>query len=355
MARKVLLICGILASLVYVGVDILVGILYEGYSFIDQAVSELFAIGTPTSHLVVSLFSLSSTLLVAFAVGVWLSSGRSRALRVMALTIVGNAANSLVLWNFFPMHMRGAEPTFTDTMHAILAINPFVLLSIGLAVVAFRNWFRFYSIGTILILVMPAIFAFSYVGNLVANQPTPWLGLAERISQYGNQLWQVVLAIVLLRAQDTKRRTDPGAQTRETLNFLQILKAGVIYFLVIFGAGFVLGPIRILWAVPRFGTRMAELMETPIMLVVTILAARWIVRHLVLPPTASIRLGMGCIALVLMLLGKFTLMLWLRGLSISNYLASRDPVSGTIYYVMLGIFAAMPILVVRRDDTKKEI
>jgi hypothetical protein len=104
-----------------------------------------------------------------------------------------------------------------------------------------------------------------------------------------------------------------------------ILKAGVLYFSIVFGAGFVLGPIRILWVVPRFGTRMAELMETPIMFVVIIIAARWIVRRLALPPTASSRLGMGSIALGLMLVAEFTLVLWFRGLSISEYLASRVP------------------------------
>jgi hypothetical protein len=126
---------------------------------------------------------------------------------------------------------------------------------------------------------------------------------------------------------------------------MQILKAGVLYFVLVFGAGFVLGPIRILGAVPRFGTRMAELMETPIMFVVTIVAARWIVRRLTLPSTTSIRLGMGAIALGLMLIAEFTLVLWLQGLSISEYLASRDPVSGTVYYVMLGFFSIMPLLV----------
>ena len=129
---------------------------------------------------------------------------------------------------------------------------------------------------------------------------------------------------------------------------MQILKAGVPYFALVFGAGFVLGPIRILWVVPRFGTRMAELMETPIMFVVIIVAARWIVRRLALPSTASIRLGMGSLALGLMLVAEFTLVLWLRGLSISEYLASRDPVSGMVYYAMLGVFAIMPLLVARR-------
>jgi hypothetical protein len=129
---------------------------------------------------------------------------------------------------------------------------------------------------------------------------------------------------------------------------MRIVKAGVVYFAIVFGAGFVLGPIRILWAVPRYGTRVAELMETPIMLVVTIVAARWIVRRLALPSTPSIRLGIGFLALGLLLVAEFTLVLWLRGLSISEYLASRDPVSGTVYYVLLGVFALMPVLVARR-------
>ena len=129
---------------------------------------------------------------------------------------------------------------------------------------------------------------------------------------------------------------------------MRIMKAGVLYFALVFGAGFVLGPIRILWVVPRFGTRIAELMEAPIMFAVIIVTARWIVRRLAVPYTLSIRLGMGCVALGLLLVAEFTLVLWLRGLSISDYLASRDPVSGTVYYMMLGVFAIMPLLVARR-------
>jgi type IV secretory pathway TrbD component len=53
---------------------------------------------------------------------------------------------------------------------------------------------------------------------------------------------------------------------------------------------------------------------------------------------------MGGIALCLLLVAEFGLVLWLRGLSIREYLATRDPVSGTVYYVMLGAFALMPLL-----------
>ena len=197
--RKVLVICGIAASLLYVATDIAASLRYPGYSFTDQAVSELFAMGAPTSRVVVAFFTVSSCLFAAFAVGVWLSSVGNRALCIMAFMILGNAIDTMLLWNLFPMHMRGIEPTLTDTMHGLLAINPFVLLTIASGIAAFRGWFRWYSVGTMLLLLITASLAFLYVPEVIANRPTPGLGIAERLPQYSHQLWHTVLAIVLLR------------------------------------------------------------------------------------------------------------------------------------------------------------
>ena len=160
--------------------------------------SELFAIGTPTSHLVVTLFTISSLLFIAFALGVWLISSDKRILRALSIMIFGNAVNSLILWNFFPMHMRGIQPSFTDTMHGILAINPFVLVSIILGAVYFKNWFRYYSIVTILLLMIMVVFAVPKALLVYENRPTPGLGIMERASQYGHQLWHAMLAMVFL-------------------------------------------------------------------------------------------------------------------------------------------------------------
>jgi len=128
----------------------------------------------------------------------------------------------------------------------------------------------------------------------------------------------------------------------------QTLKAGVFYFALVFAAGFVLGTIRTLWIVPRVGARTAELMETPIMFAVTVLAARWVARRLLLPPTVATRLGFGFVALGLLLITEFTVVLWLRGLTIREYLAGRDTVAGTVYLIMLVVFALMPLLVARK-------
>ena len=138
------------------------------------------------------------------------------------------------------------------------------------------------------------------------------------------------------------------SDARERSPFLAILKSGVLYFALVFGAGFVLGPIRILWAVPRFGTRAAELMEAPIMLGVIVVAAWWIVRRLGVPNTLPRRIGMGCLALGPLLAAEFALVLRLRGLSFADYLADRDPVAGTVYCLLLGALAVMPLFVHRR-------
>ena len=132
---------------------------------------------------------------------------------------------------------------------------------------------------------------------------------------------------------------------------MKILKAGMLYFALVFGAGFVLGPIRMLWVVPRVGTRIAELMESPIMLVVIIVAARWLVRRLAVPPEPSSRLGMGFLALALLMIAEISLVGPLQGYSVNEYFSSRDPISGAVYYVMLLVYALMPFLLAQRRNT----
>jgi MFS family permease len=129
-----------------------------------------------------------------------------------------------------------------------------------------------------------------------------------------------------------------------------ILKAATTYFVLVFGAGFVLGPIRILFIVPRFGVRVAELIEAPIMLVVIVLAAKWLVRRFSLARNA---LPVGFLALSFMIAFEFTLVLWLRGLTPAEYFRDRDPVSGTVYYLMLLVFAVMPFLISHKARSNK--
>ena len=116
---------------------------------------------------------------------------------------------------------------------------------------------------------------------------------------------------------------------------------GAVYFSLVFGVGFLLGTVRVLFVEPRLGERWAELAETPLMLLAIFLAARFIVRHFPAPNQASYFVS-GGVALLLLVLVEFSVVLGIRGQSLTEYFAERDPVAGGVYVLMLTIFAAMP-------------
>lgn len=127
----------------------------------------------------------------------------------------------------------------------------------------------------------------------------------------------------------------------------KIFQSAVFYFALVFTAGFLLGTVRVLFIVPKLGARTSELLEAPLMLLVSWMAARWVVRRLAVAPGLPGRLGMGGLALVFMLAAEFGLVLWLRGISLRQYFATRDPVAGAVYYIALGVFAMLPAVVRR--------
>jgi hypothetical protein len=199
--RKTLLLCGIISSLVYVTVDLLAAMSYEGYSYTSQTVSELIAIGAPTRAVVASLMVTYGLLIFAFAAGVWRSAGENHALRFVAAGLIGKEVLGSIVTVFFPIHMRGIEGTFSDTMHGLLTLVGSVcyLVAMGFGAAAFGKRFRLYSLGTMLILVTFGVLAGQEIPRLTANLPTPWLGVWERINIFAAMLWIAVLAIALLR------------------------------------------------------------------------------------------------------------------------------------------------------------
>ena len=199
MAMKALLACGILASLLYAVADALGAVAWPGYSHASQTVSELMAIGAPSRPLVLSLMTVRSLFLLAFALGVaWSAPGRW-AVRLSAILLVADAVVGQTTASFFPVPQRGA--TGSSIMHVIgtglelLAI----ILSMGFAAAAFGKRFRLYSIATIAILLVFGAVAGSGLSRIDAQLPTPWLGIIERINIYAYLLWMAVLAIVILR------------------------------------------------------------------------------------------------------------------------------------------------------------
>jgi hypothetical protein len=131
------------------------------------------------------------------------------------------------------------------------------------------------------------------------------------------------------------------------------LKAGVVYFLLIFAVGWILGPIRELWAVPHFGRMAAMLSEAFIMLVAMIVAARWVIRRFHVSRTLPATISMGIVAIGLLFPAEIAGVVWVRGLSLREYLASFVTGPGVISLLMLLVFGAMPTLVTRAGSVSR--
>jgi hypothetical protein len=110
-----------------------------------------------------------------------------------------------------------------------------------------------------------------------------------------------------------------------------------------FGVGWILGPIRELWAVPHFGRVQATLAEAVIVLIAMVVAARWVIRRFAVPQTAATAIGL--VALGLLIPAEIAGVVFVRGLSLHGYFASLLTAPGVISLIMLLLFAAMPALI----------
>lgn len=190
---------------------------WEGYNSTTQTVSELFAIDSPSRSFVVPLFLLHDMLLITFAVGLRRTAQEKRALHVVAFFLVVIGAVGLVATSFFPIHLRGVEGTLTDTLHGILTavIVLFIVLAIGFGARAFGELFCVYSAVTLVTLLVFGALAGMDAPRVAANEPTPWLGIFERINIGGYLLWLLVLAVALLRTTSLQTAAGPAAARKE--------------------------------------------------------------------------------------------------------------------------------------------
>jgi len=196
------LACGILSSLLYAAMNVVVPMWYEGYSLSSQTVSELSAIGAPTRTLWIWLGALYSLLVICFGWGVWKSAGANHALRALgAVTLV----NGVFMLYWPPMHMRGAEFTLTDAMHIVWTVATvlLMLLAMGFGAAAFGKRFRLYSIVTMVILIGFGALAGLDGPRVQADLPTPWVGIWQRIAIAAFLAWVVTLTTMLLRSRKT--------------------------------------------------------------------------------------------------------------------------------------------------------
>ena len=198
MLRKILLYCGIGASLLYIAMNIFVPFLFEGYNVSTQTVSELSAIGAPTRPLWIKLAILYVLLFAAFGLGVWKSAQGDRYLRIAARLI---AAYVIVNLYWPPMHLRGNTPTLTDALHIIWAIVTLGLMMLIMAfgAAALNKSFRIYTVITFMIFIVFGILVGQEAPGIPNNLPTPFIGIWERINIGAFMIWTMAFAACLLR------------------------------------------------------------------------------------------------------------------------------------------------------------
>ena len=203
MVRKVLLVCGILSPVLYAMSDVLAGMQWEGYSFRDQTISELGAIGAPSRLLFSVLLLVVYGLMVAFGAGIWKAAEGNRRLRVVVGLLFGLGVMALTVGQFAPMRLRGTEQGLAGAMHLVEGMVAMLMTftAMGIAATAFGTRFRRYTIATIILALGFGAWAGLEAPRIEQGLATPWVGVKERIFWYGYQSWFIVLAMVLLRAK----------------------------------------------------------------------------------------------------------------------------------------------------------
>ncbi|HEX3206385.1 MAG TPA: DUF998 domain-containing protein [Propionibacteriaceae bacterium] len=212
MMNKVLLMAGIAAVVVYVIGDLLSSLLYDGYSYIDQWISELSAFGSPVRPLMVTVILIHDVLLVAFGVGV-LRVSRRKSLSWVGGLLIAIGVSGLPTHTVWAMSSRNMESGFNDTMHATLSVVFGVLLiaAMALSAVAYPGWFRVYSLATIAVVIGFGM-ASSFAIQGIEQTDTPWAGGFERINAYAYFAWLIVLAVtVMCRELPTTRSSSERA------------------------------------------------------------------------------------------------------------------------------------------------
>jgi Protein of unknown function (DUF998) len=194
MIRKILLACGILSSLLYVGATFLAAMVWQGYDSILQPVSELGAIDAPSQPVMLLLGTIYDLLVIAFGIGAWKSADGKRTLRIVAGLLLGYGVACLMA-PLTPIHVRGVTWTLTDTLHLVFAGVDvlFIVLILVFGANAFGRGFRLYSIGTILL---------GAVAGVLMGLDAPHFGFWERINIFSFMLWIVVFAVALWRSQN---------------------------------------------------------------------------------------------------------------------------------------------------------
>ena len=121
-----------------------------------------------------------------------------------------------------------------------------------------------------------------------------------------------------------------------------VIRISLFYFVLVFSAGFVFGSIRVLLLAGFLGEANAELLEMPLMVIVCAFAARFLIFKNSEELTILSSILIGLIALAVLIFVEISVVLWLRKLTLSEYLSTRVSLAGLAYLIGLVWYAVAP-------------
>ena len=194
---KISIFCGILAPIIYICIDIFGIISWEEYNWSSQSISDLIAIGSPVRHMLVVLLVIYNILILIFGIGVVIYDPKNRYLQIIGCLLIGNAIFDIG-GMIFPKYLNETLNSPNNTKNTIVMIFAVLFLTIAiiLGAFAFKNWFRYFSVGVIIWFVLMAILGFTLIPMI--NKGKTLGGIQERTMAYTNMLWIFLLAIALL-------------------------------------------------------------------------------------------------------------------------------------------------------------
>jgi hypothetical protein len=189
-ATVTLLAGGIVAGTVYAAGDVISGLLYNGYSFRDQAISELTAFGSPVRPLMLTAMIVHGLPLLAFGVGMWRASER-KSIRAIGALAIASSMFWLPNHAIWAMSSRWMEGGFNDTIHQAGSTVWVVLMTtaIVLSAVATRGRFRVFALGTLLVFLIFGAAAGVQILGIDQNQAGS-SGSAPTPTSSGWQAWR---------------------------------------------------------------------------------------------------------------------------------------------------------------------
>ena len=120
--------------------------------------------------------------------------------------------------------------------------------------------------------------------------------------------------------------------------------AGVVYFALVFAAGFVLGALRVTALEPRLGGLAAVAVELPAMLTVSWLACGWSLRRLKVAPRVRDRAVMGAAAFALLMTAEAGLSMIAFARPLAEFFAGFATPAGALGLAGQIAFALFPLL-----------